>query len=108
MFAITAKTPRSPREGNSGLRRLLLLLLILLPCVLGILGVLAVQSHSAEPTPRRITHDGKRKEDLAWSPDGTRLAFSHYHTPGRVGISVVNADGSDLKMLSKDQQIGRA
>lgn len=51
---------------------------------------------------RRLTQDGKRKEDLAWSPDGKQVAFSHYHQRGRIGIALMNADGSNLRMLSND------
>src|SRR6185437_2034068 len=35
----------------------------------------------------------------AWSPDGSKLAFSCYSCPGPPGIVVANADGSGVHVL---------
>jgi Tol biopolymer transport system component len=42
--------------------------------------------------------------DLAWSPDGTEIAFRRYGS-GTNGISVINRDGSGLKSLISDDSI---
>ncbi len=55
-----------------------------------------------ELEPRRLTQDGKRKEDLAWSPDGSRLACSFYHQRGRIGIGVLEAGSREWRVLSPD------
>jgi len=47
-------------------------------------------------TPRRLTRL-RSVSELAWSPDGTRIAFSLWKYPG--GIRVINADGSGLRRL---------
>jgi TolB protein len=49
-----------------------------------------------------LSHAGV--ETLAWSADGTRLAFTHFEYEGstqRHWISVVNADGSDLRRIAE-------
>jgi Tol biopolymer transport system component len=47
--------------------------------------------------PRVIDVDG-----LAWSPDGTRLAFGLYTKDKASQVYVVNADGSDLRQIAVD------
>jgi TolB protein len=44
----------------------------------------------------RLTRDGDFKEHLAWSPDGRRLLLTRIHE-GKMGLWVMNADGSGLK-----------
>ncbi len=53
---------------------------------------------SAEPAVVRLTHDGGFKQHLAWSPDGKRLLLTRIHE-GKMGLWVMNADGSYLKPL---------
>lgn len=67
-----------------------------------ILCALCVSAVNSDTSPQRITHDGKRKEDLAWSPDGSQLACSYYHQRGRIGIAMMNAEGGDLRVLTPD------
>jgi Tol biopolymer transport system component len=43
--------------------------------------------------------------DLAWSPDGTKIAFRRFGI-GTDGIYVINRDGSGLKNLIADDNIG--
>ena len=57
-----------------------------------ILGLAA--AGGAQETPRRLTRDGLRKEELAWAPDGRRLACALYHRPGRIGIAVAEPPGA--------------
>jgi len=52
---------------------------------------------------RPITRTSEPKQDLAWSPDGRRLAFSVCaDTSCRRGIEVVNADGSNPHRVVND------
>src|SRR5205814_8632065 len=62
----------------------------------------AVKSSPAQEAPRRITHDGKRKDHLCWAPDGRRLALSWYHQTGRIGVAVMDADGGNARVLTRD------
>ena len=48
-------------------------------------------------SPLRITHyssGGKAIDDLAWSPDGSRIAYTRGNNAGDDNIWVVNADGT--------------
>ena len=49
---------------------------------------------------RRLTSMPGIEQEPAWSPDGTRIAFSATGEDGRVDIWVVNADGSGLANLT--------
>jgi TolB protein len=72
--------------------------------LLGVLGVLAVNlspANGVEEEPRRVTFDGRRKEDLAWSPDGKRLACSYYHKNGRIGIGIMEFPGGEWNVLTQ-------
>ncbi len=52
--------------------------------------------------------EGSTHESPAWSPDGTRIAFSHQdRTTGREkGIYVINADGSNRVRLTNSDGLG--
>jgi Tol biopolymer transport system component len=54
------------------------------------------------PGPRRLTFDGRRKQDLAWSPEGARLACSLYHMPGRVGVAIIDPASGETRVLGTD------
>lgn len=73
---------------------------VALACTVLLLGGLAVPAQPTGEQPRRLTHDGRRKEDLAWSPDGRTLACSLYHQQGRIGIALLDADGGNLRVLT--------
>lgn len=51
---------------------------------------------------RRLTTTGHLESEPAWSPDGKKIAFARYPSSNNNAsrIFVVNADGSDLRMLS--------
>jgi Tol biopolymer transport system component len=64
----------------------------------GYSGVYVVELATGELTS--IYPDGTVNEDLSWSPDGTRLVFYDYDfSSDRERIIVVNADGSDRRVL---------
>jgi Tol biopolymer transport system component len=60
------------------------------------------------PAPRRLTHNGGRNFNPAWSPDGQRIVFEHRRRQGTshwVGawgykVYVMNADGSGQRRLA--------
>ncbi|MGH7564724.1 MAG: hypothetical protein ACREK5_09925 [Gemmatimonadota bacterium] len=60
---------------------------------------------------RRITHKGGWSESgefagpSAISPDGERVAFAWFRADGRYDLRVVEADGSDLRILLDDEAI---
>src|SRR5690349_20966475 len=56
----------------------------------------------APPAATRLTRDGGFKQHLQWSPDGQRLLMTRIHE-GKMGLWVMNADGSDLKPLLAPQ-----
>ncbi len=61
-----------------------------------ILGLFLRPCAAGEPSVVRLTHDGSFKQHLSWSPDGKRLLMTRIHE-GKMGLWVMNADGSDLK-----------
>ena len=64
----------------------------------GYSGVSVVDLATGESTS--IHPDGTVNEDLSWSPDGRRLVFYDYDfTSDQERIIVVNADGSDRRVL---------
>ena len=96
-------------EGDTGLSHPLILLRAsvspwCIPLLLSVLCVSAVKSFPERASsPRRVTTDGLRKEDLAWSPDGKRLACSYYHEPGRIAIALLDpTGGANPRLLTKD------
>ena len=67
----------------------------------GVTGVSVVDLATGENTS--IYPEGTVNEDLSWSPDGTRLVFYDYDFYGdRERIIVVNADGSDRRVLVEE------
>lgn len=49
----------------------------------------------------RLTNRGQVAGDIAWSPDGTMLAFACVHSEtGMTEICVINVDGSDFRYLT--------
>jgi Tol biopolymer transport system component len=46
--------------------------------------------------------------DPAWSPDGTRIAFTSNRDPWVFAINVMNADGSDVTRLNANAMDGEA
>jgi TolB protein len=66
--------------------------------------------------PRQLTVTNRRNLSPTWSPDGDRIAFAEGYvvaSPGRLDgfshISVVNADGTGLKVLTQgDKDYGPA
>jgi TolB protein len=48
----------------------------------------------------RLTRNPAQEFDPAWSPDGTKIAFSRF-TEGRYQIFVMNADGTDAVQLTR-------
>ena len=52
----------------------------------------------------QITTSAGNDSNPAWSPDGARIAFSTPDSENRhIGIAVVNADGSDPRLLFSDE-----
>lgn len=49
--------------------------------------------------PVRITSDDAEQQDVAWSPDGTRIAFAAVRD-GTYDIVVANADGSGIRAVT--------
>src|SRR3954462_13875998 len=49
---------------------------------------------------RQITHNTVWDEGPAWSPDGTKFAFSHGADDLHLDIWTMNADGSDPRQLT--------
>src|SRR5262249_11883669 len=61
-------------------------------------------SRPLEPTTAvRVTTDGDFKQHLQWSPDGERFLFTRIHA-GKMGLWIMNADGSDLHRLFKHDE----
>lgn len=52
-------------------------------------------------TLRSIADIQSMVENLLWSPDGSRIAFSPFDHLGNAGIFVMNADGSGLQQLTE-------
>lgn len=62
---------------------------------------LEIYTIAADGTSRtNLTNDPARDQDPAWSPDGSRLAFSSTRDGAHLDIWVVNADGSGLTNLT--------
>jgi Tol biopolymer transport system component len=49
---------------------------------------------------QRLTYSDKEDLDPVWSPDGTKIAFTSYREDSRGDIWVMNADGSDQRLLA--------
>ena len=68
-----------------------------------VVGTPNLEIHSMNPDGtdvRRLTHDPNPDEEPAWSPDGSRIAFSGTRD-GQYGIYVMDADGTDTRRLSE-------
>jgi Tol biopolymer transport system component len=48
----------------------------------------------------RLTQDPMRSSFVAWSPDGTMIAFTRAVAEGKGEVDVVNADGTGLRVLA--------
>lgn len=70
------------------------------PSSLGQPGIYVVKENGADL--RRISPEGSADADLAWSPDGGRIAFTS-DRDGKKRIYVANADGSNTVRLTNDQ-----
>jgi Tol biopolymer transport system component len=51
----------------------------------------------------RLTSDPAADSSPVWSPDGTRIAFTSAREPS--GMYLMNADGSDLRLLEPDADV---
>ena len=51
---------------------------------------------------RRLTTHAGEDEDPAWSPDGRRIAFARRTSTTGIGLAVMNADGSHVRILVAD------
>ena len=74
----------------------------LLAAIAGVAGsVTALPTLSApgDTAPSRLTRDGRRKQDLRWSPDGTQLAFSLYVKPGQIRVALARQGAPELQIL---------
>ncbi|WP_217913378.1 IPT/TIG domain-containing protein [Miltoncostaea marina] len=62
--------------------------------------------HTTTPAPggplTRITFDAAQEDDAAWSPDGTRIAFTSRRDGGNAEIYIVDADGSNAVRFTID------
>jgi TolB protein len=66
---------------------------------LGLLLALCPWCRGGEPpTVVRLNKDGEFKQHLQWSPDGKHFLLTRIHE-GKMGLWVMNADGSGLKPL---------
>jgi Tol biopolymer transport system component len=65
-------------------------------------GIWAVNA-SGKGLRRLVPEDRRGTEGLAWSPDGTKLAFSH--GDGDYEVFVVNANGTGLTNLTNNEKI---
>ncbi len=79
----------------------------------GINGLLAVGGitgggdiHTTTSTPggsfNRLTMEADNENDAAWSPDGTRIAFTSRRDGGNTEIYTMNADGSNQRRFTFD------
>ena len=77
---------------------------------------LVISQHDGRGKLQLIDADGGNRHPVlgdltsghpaAWSPDGTRIAFTGYHYPGGAepGLYVVDADGTDLTLLVPERK----
>jgi Tol biopolymer transport system component len=66
-------------------------------------GGISTVSASGKGLRRLGPDDGRDTRALAWSPDGTKLAFGH--GDGDYEVFVMNADGTRLKNLTNNEKI---
>jgi hypothetical protein len=93
LLATTAGTAAATPPGLNGLL-----------AIGGVTG--AGNIHSTTSTPggslTRLTFDAAQENDAAWSPDGTRIAFTSRRDGGNAEIYVMNADGSNQLRFTVD------
>src|SRR5690606_30687633 len=55
-------------------------------------------------TPTRLTHDNRKLNGLAWSPDGSRLLFTSTRS-GMYALWSMAPDGSDLRQVALGNEV---
>jgi TolB protein len=68
-----------------------------------LLGAIPLSWAAEPPSPAPLTTDAAFKEKLAWSPDGKSILMTRIHE-GKMGLWVMNADGTDLHRLFKHDE----
>jgi Tol biopolymer transport system component len=62
--------------------------------------IFVMNADGSNPTRLTFTREGKGYQQIAWSPDGTLMAFESYTADASPDIYVMNADGSGLTNLT--------
>jgi dipeptidyl aminopeptidase/acylaminoacyl peptidase len=65
-------------------------------------GIYVVDLVARDEAPRRLTAGGGAEHEIAWSPDGNRLAFlSDAGSPGQFQLWIATSDGGEVRRLTK-------